>query len=166
MAHSPTKKKKHGLSAPAEAAIQMTSLMDIFTTLLVFLMLNYAGEGAIVAVAESIKLPASKSQEQLHPAVAVAFNGKSLYVDGGVLIEDVTPYINSDDMMIEPLYAVLSAQAENLKKISETNKNIDFTGEILLQGDRQVPFRLLKKIIYTAGQAEYVNQSLVVFKEE
>ncbi|TAL18324.1 hypothetical protein EPN96_02135 [bacterium] len=166
MAFSPTKKKKFSPSSPAEVSIQITSLMDIFTTLLVFLMLNYAGEGAIVSIAESIKLPASQSQEQLHPAVAVAFNGKSLYVDGNVLIEDVTPYINSDEMMIEPLYAVLNTQAENLKKIAEVNKNIDFTGEILLQGDRQVPFRLLKKIIYTAGQAEYVNQSLVVFKEE
>ena len=43
---------------------------------------------------------------------------------------------------------------------------MDFTGEITLQGDRKVPFRLLKKVIYTAGQAEYVNQSLAVMQEE
>ncbi len=166
MASSPTKKKKFSPSSPQEVSIQITSLMDIFTTLLVFLMLNYAAEGAVVSIAESIKVPASKSQEEVHPAVAIAFNGKSLYVDGNVLIEDIAPYLNSDEMMIEPLYNVLNAQAESLKKIAEANKNVDFTGEILLQGDRQVPFRLLKKIIFTAGQAEYVNQSLVVFKEE
>ena len=46
------------------------------------------------------------------------------------------------------------------------NPAVVFTGEIVLQGDREIPFRLLKKIIYTAGQAEFLNQSLAVFQEE
>ena len=41
-----------------------------------------------------------------------------------------------------------------------------FTGRMVLEGDREVRFRLLKKILYTSGQAGFINQSLAVFTRE
>jgi hypothetical protein len=37
---------------------------------------------------------------------------------------------------------------------------------MVLEGDREIPFRLLKKILYTSGQAGFINQSLAVFQKE
>jgi biopolymer transport protein ExbD len=145
--------------------LNVTSMIDIFTIILVFLLKSYSAEGHLIQIAESISLPISESQEEIHPAVSVGFNGDSLYVDGKLLIDDIVPYIESDEMLIEPLYVVLSESASRLQAVAEINEAVDFTGEIILQGDRKVPFRLLKKIIYTAGEAQYVNQSLAVFKE-
>lgn len=143
----------------------VTSMIDIFTILLVFLLKSYSAEGHLVQLAESIKLPSSTAQQQVEMAVAVGFNDDKLYVDGGLLIENIQPYVASDELLIEPLYAVLMDKASHLKAVAAENPEIDFTGEIVLQGDREVPFRLLKKVIFTAGQAEYVNQSLAVFQE-
>jgi hypothetical protein len=81
------------------------------------------------------------------------------------LIDDVRPYLAADDLLIEPLYDALRGLAARSKEIAAVNSSVVFTGEIVLQGDREIPFRLLKKVIYTAGQAEYVNQSLAVFQE-
>ena len=108
----------------------------------------------------------STAREAIQPAVAVAFNGESLYVDGQLLVEDITPFLGTDDLLIQPLHAALTAVATRSKEIAARNPAVVFTGEIVLQGDREIPFRLLKKIIYTAGQAEYVNQSLAVLQEE
>jgi biopolymer transport protein ExbD len=139
-------------------------MMDIFTILLTFLLKSFSAEGQIMQIAEAIHLPTSTAQEAVHPAVTVAFNGDALYLDGELLIDNVRPYTDSDDLVIAPLYAALSEKADELKAVAAENKAVDFTGEITLQGDRQVPFRLLKKVIYTAGQAEYVNQSLAVMQ--
>jgi biopolymer transport protein ExbD len=145
--------------------LNVTSMIDIFTIILVFLLKSYSAEGHLIQIAESISLPVSEAQEEIHPAVSVGFNGDALYVDGKLLIDDIVPYIESDEMLIEPLYVVLSESASRLQAVAEINEAVDFTGEIILQGDRKVPFRLLKKIIYTAGEAQYVNQSLAVFKD-
>ena len=147
-------------------SLQITSMIDVFTILLVFLLKSYSSEGQLVQLAESIRLPVSTAQQALHPAVTVAFNGQALFVDGQLLIEDVASFVAGDDLLVQPLYDVLTDKARRTREIAAVNPAVVFTGEIVLQGDREIPFRLLKKIIYTAGQAEFLNQSLAVFQEE
>ncbi len=166
MAFAPTKRKKHRRRAPRQLSLQITSMVDVFTILLVFLLKSYATEGHVMQLAQSIRLPASTAQEEVHPAAAVAFNGQALYLDGELLVADVGPYLRSEDPLIEPLHRALTALGKRAKEIAAVNPAVIFTGEIVLQGDREIPFRLLKKIIYTAGQAEYVNQTLAVLREE
>lgn len=166
MPFAPSKRKKHRRRRPRETILQITSLIDVFTILLVFLLKSYATEGHIMRIAEAIQLPLSTARQELNPAVTVAFNDRALYLDGELLVEDVEPYARSQELIVPPLYRALEARAARLKKIAGKNPSVVFTGEIVLQSDRAVPFRLLKKVIYTAGQAEYVNQSLAVVQEE
>lgn len=165
MPFSPSKKKKHRRSRPKEMSLQITSMIDVFTILLVFLLKSYSADGHLVSIAKAIRLPVSTSEQVIHPAVNVAFNGEAVFLEGGLLIDDITPYAASDEMLIQPLYEALQGLATRSKEIAARNPAVVFTGEIVLQGDREIPFRLLKKVIYTAGQAEYVNQSLAVFQE-
>ncbi|MDF1551867.1 MAG: biopolymer transporter ExbD [Deferrisomatales bacterium] len=165
MPFSPTKRKRHQRRKPKEMVLNITSMIDVFTILLVFLLKSYSSEGHLVNIAKEIRLPVSTAEQVIHPAVNVAFNGASVFLEGGLLIDDVAPYLAAEEMLIEPLYEALRGLAARSKEIAEVNPAVVFTGEIVLQGDREIPFRLLKKVIYTAGQAEYVNQSLAVFQE-
>jgi biopolymer transport protein ExbD len=149
-----------------EVSLQITSLIDVFTILLVFLLKSYSTEGHLIHIAEALRLPASTAQDAVHPAVTVAFNKGSLFVDGEEIVADVEPYLRSEDLIIRPLYEELRTRAERTKRIGAVNPSVVFTGEVVLMGDREIPFRLLKRVIYTAGQAEFVNQTLAVFREE
>jgi len=140
-------------------------MIDIFTILLVFLLKSFSTEGHLVNIAKEIKLPASVAHEAVHPGISVAFSEDALYFEKELIVDNVKAVIASDEMLIEPLYAALKEHADNIKKIAAKNPSMVFTGEITLQGDREIPFRLLKKIIYTAGQAEFVNQTLAVYKQ-
>lgn len=162
---SPSSAKKHFRRRPKEMSLQITSMIDIFTILLVFLLKSFSTEGHLVNIAKEIKLPASSAVESVHPGISVAFSGESLYFESELIVGDVKSVIASDEMLIEPLYAALKQNADKIKAVAEKNPSMVFTGEIVLQGDREIPFRLLKKIIYTAGQAEYVNQTLAVFQK-
>jgi biopolymer transport protein ExbD len=163
MPFAPTKRKKHRRTRPKEMILQITSLVDVFTILLIFLLKTYS-TGFIMQIVESIKLPVSSAREELSPAVTVALNRQRLFVDGELLVADLSPYEKADDLLVQPLYTALKMQADRLKRVAAANPNVVFTGEVIIQSDRQVPFRLLKKVIYTAGQAEYVNQSMAVVR--
>ncbi len=166
MPFSPTKRIRRRRRRPREMSLRITSMIDVFTILLVFLLKSYSTEGHLMHIAEAIRLPVSTASEPAQPAVSVGFNGSTLYLDGEVLVADLGPYLASDDMLVEPLYRALTERAERARRIAARNPSVVFTGEIVLQGDREVPFRLLKKIIHTAGQAGYVNQALAVFQED
>jgi len=164
VAFSPSKRAKHRHRRPKEMLLQITSLVDVFTILLIFLLKTYS-TGFIMNIVEAIRLPVSTAREELNPTVVVAFNNRAMYVDGDVLVEDLAPYRDSDELLVAPLYDALKARADRLKGVAAVNPSVVFTGEVIIQSDREVPFRFLKKVIYTAGQAEYVNQSLAVIRK-
>lgn len=161
MPFAPSKRKKHRRRPPKEMILQITSLVDVFTILLIFLLKTYS-TGFIMQIVESIRLPVSTAREELSPSVIVALNRQRIFVDGELVVPDLAPYEKADDLLVQPLYGALRAQADRLKAVAAANPNVVFTGEVIIQSDKEVPFRLLKKVIYTAGQAEYVNQSLAV----
>ena len=87
-------------------------------------------------------------------------------MDGKLLQVDLEAVQNSDQLLIDSLYEHLMVKARQYEEISELNPNAGFTGRLVLEGDREIPFRLLKKILYTCGQAGFINQSLAVFQKE
>ena len=95
-----------------------------------------------------------------------AKNIELLVVDGRALDVDLEAVQNSEKLIIDNLYEHLMAKARQYEEISELNPNAEFTGRLVLEGDREIPFKLLKKILYTCGQAGFINQSLAVFQKE
>jgi biopolymer transport protein ExbD len=69
---------------------------------------------------------------------------------------------------ITKLYDRLVEKAQTAKELAQrsTNDDFDFKGRILLQVDRQMPFGVLREVMYTAGQAQFGEFKFVVYKAE
>jgi hypothetical protein len=79
--------------------------------------------------------------------------------------------IPEDEMQgqnIGKLYDVLFEKAEQAKTLGERSNNPDlaFKGRILLQVDREMPYSVLRSVMYTAGQAQFGEFKFVVYKQE
>ena len=72
MPFAPSKARRHARRSPREMSLQITSMIDIFTILLVFLLKSYSAEGHLISVAESISLPVSTAQQQIHRRITRA----------------------------------------------------------------------------------------------
>jgi biopolymer transport protein ExbD len=166
MAHAPTKRRAGRGRKPSLATLNITSMLDMFTILIIFLLKSYSAEGVILTIPADLHLPSSTTQTVPEPGLVVEVTTKNLIVDGKLLSEDVASIMNSDSLMIEDLYQYLSVRARQYEEIMAANPNAVFTGKLVLQGDREIPFKLLKKILYTCGQAGFINQSLAVFQKE
>ena len=156
--------------APTPAPpLQITSLMDIMTIILVFLLKSYSTEDIQIAPSDDLRLPNSSAQKPPEVAVNTVVSKANVTVDG-VKVVDVSGGAIGDEYkrgtLISPLFDTLKEKADEAKALAERNPAHKFTGRILLQCDRDVPFSLVREVMYTAGQAQFAEFKFVVYKNE
>jgi biopolymer transport protein ExbD len=171
MAHQPTqknlkvkKKKKSSL-----VKLNITSMMDMFTIILVFLMKSFSAEGTIVTPAKGLKLPDSNIEKGAKKSLDVSVGGGFILMDDQPVI--ATPEVlsnikqNPANYLIEALFTKMDAQAAHGREM-EAKYGTPFSGEVFVQIDQAIPFELLTRIMYTCGQSGFSNMRLAVFKKE
>ncbi len=144
--------------------VKLTSMMDMFTILLVFLLNSYSAEGEIITVAKDIKLPQSTAQKEPKPTPIVMVTGQWLIFDGQPLVP-VAEVLRSRRLLIPELKRELERTRKTTEQLAALNPKLRFRGEITIQGDREIPFGLLKKVMFTCGQVGYNNLLLAVTQE-
>lgn len=138
--------------------INLVSLMDIFTILVFFLLVNSA-EVETISSNENFKLPESISETKPRETILIKVNEQDVVVQGRK-IADVKDIIDSDDLVIEALQKELLYHAN--KGISVETEKDKFVGAITIMGDKKIPYKLLKKIMATCAESNFGNISLAV----
>ncbi|MCX7726492.1 MAG: biopolymer transporter ExbD [Chitinispirillaceae bacterium] len=149
---------RHDTSSDGIFQPQLTSLIDVMTILLVFLIKSFSTEGNIVTPAEDLILPISTSQNSPKVRCSVVITKKSLLVEGMELVP-ITTIVKSDSMMIPSLYKWIKV---------EKNKCTDSSGitELMIQCDREIEFAIVKKVMFTCSKAGFTNYTVLVMQEE
>jgi biopolymer transport protein ExbD len=139
--------------------------MDVFTIILLFLLKSYSAQGDIMSVDSKLTLPVSTSTEITRGSLLLQVTSKDIIVEGDVVVS-VKDAMAGNAMLVEPLFAKLNEIAKRTEFIAQKNTALNFTGLIVIQGDKRISFRLLEKVMYTSGQAGYNGISLAVTKGE
>jgi len=135
----------------------MVSLMDIFTILVFFLLVN-SSDVETLSSNDSIKLPESISESKPRETLVIAVNAEYILLQGKK-VSDVNAVLNSKANVIEGLKQELLKLAKIGKLTSEQSA---FVGEVTIMGDKQIPYKLLKKIMMTCAESDFGNISLAV----
>ena len=164
MPFAPSKKKKRR-SRLTETTLSLTSMMDMFTIILLFLLVNYSAEGIVVTDPKKLSLPLSTSQKTPIRKLDIQITVEDIIVEG-VKVMNTKDAMESQDYSIKPLLHSLNENTKKVEFIAKNNPSFKFTGEVMIQGDKGIPFILLEKIMYTCGQAGYGGISLAVISRE
>ena len=137
--------------------MNLVSLIDVFTILIFFLLSNVGGY-EILASPKAVKLPESKSDKSPRETVAVIVNAKDVIVDGRK-IADVAAVLAAEGDLVEPLRAELAQQLQRqvIRKENEAQSK-----QLTILGDKDIPYRLLRKIMVSGAQAGYADVSFAV----
>ena len=169
--------------------LQLTSMMDILVIILVFMLKSYSTSTNSFSSVPGIKLPISKSQElppdSLHLIVtpeAITFESARVVefvqtvdnLNGGQPTYSLKPEdLDEDEMRIPRLYDALNTareKAEALRAKSsarDANGNpLPFEGILAIQADKRVKYDTLRKIMYTAGAAQFRIFRLLAMKQD
>ncbi len=152
-------------------ALMLTSMLDILTTILFFLLKNYSTVISDFHVGKDITLPQSSALLPPAPALQLVVTQKEILLDDKPLAQIVNGDIEksallADGVTIVPLAQELKEQKARSQYIATRNEDHTFTGTLVLQADKTIPYHLLKKVIYTAGISDFVNLKLAVLKKE
>jgi biopolymer transport protein ExbD len=151
---------------PVESAKpQMTSLVDVLTVLVFFLLKNFSTEGDIITPAKNLELPFSSSKLKPENTLNIAISRKHIMAEGTpvALVDEELDRQGTD---IPGLARYLEDKRKQTEEIAQYDKNVTFTGKLTIQGDRLIPYFLLQKVLATCGANGYSSFSLAVSKKD
>ena len=163
MARHRTKRRVNG--GNTQAPIPMTSLMDILTCLLLFVLKSVVLEGEVISPAPGVNLPESSSNSAAQNSIAIAIFDDVVMMDGEV-IASVSKAVKSDNLMIAPLANRLREAHRKSEEIAQLRGDTeDFHGRASIQGDRKITFAILHRVMFTCSQSGYEEISLAVLEK-
>lgn len=145
--------------------LNLTAMMDMMTIILVFLLKNYATDPEAITLSAQLQPPSSTAKVPMQNATVVMVTTLAILVDGKEVIELADGRVAGEDpktasTLIPPLRDKLTARASDLKKIAEYTKQ-PFEGKVLIVADKNVPYVLLMRVLYTIGEADFSQYKLV-----
>jgi len=151
--------QRHQRRGKQQSKLNLVSLMDIFTILVFFLMVNSSSEVQVLNQDNSINLPVSSADKIPQDALALAVTEHDILIGGRSIIKVAA--LKAFDGDIEPLLkAELDYQAARSRvPVSELGR------PITIVADRELSYELLKKIMSTCVEAGYASISLAVNRQ-
>ncbi|MCU7919209.1 MAG: biopolymer transporter ExbD [Candidatus Thiodiazotropha sp. (ex Dulcina madagascariensis)] len=148
---------RHHRRNKGRAVLNLVSLMDIFTILVFFLLVN-SGEVQVLPNAKALSLPESMAEQKPKETLVVMVNHNEILVQGHRVIDLARPL---------PQGILLPALKDELQRHAARSKASTlgpFKGNITIMGDKQIPYTLLKRVMATCAESEYPHVSLAVLR--
>jgi biopolymer transport protein ExbD len=146
---------------PKVTAMNLTSLMDVFTILVFFLLVNSATT-EVLETPKQITLPASVVEEKPRETVAIFISAHEVTVQGEpvVLVADILASPGQDIAAIGERLAEVNSNIIGLK-----TRIVADSREVTILADRSVPFSVVKKVMSTCTSQGFGRISLAVLQK-
>jgi biopolymer transport protein ExbD len=141
--------------------LNLVSLMDIFTILVFFLLVN-SSESEVLERNQAVSMPESVAQQKPRETVVVMVTPEQVLVQGRV-VASVADIARLDGAIVGPLRDALQAQVDRL--IIKSGEDDLTTREVTIMGDKGIPYSVLKKVMTTCTEANYGQISLAVMQK-
>lgn len=158
--------RRHRYSPPHKRSttftLNITSMTDMFTLLLVFLLQSYNTSEVQIDIQPGLRLPASNTSLNPNDGVKVSVTMDSILIDKKEIGKIVNNQVDGKDLDPQDTSFILPLFSE-LDKIMKTEKDkkIAKEGRILLQADARLPYSTLRKVMYTASMAGFPQLKMV-----
>ena len=141
--------------------LNLTSLMDVFTILVFFLLVN-SGSVEVLDAPKEVQLPESKVEAKPRETVVIFVGTEEVLVQGKVVarVPDIEAFAGE---RIEPISVRLAELAGNVIGIS--TRTVADSQEVTVLADKAVPFNVIRKIMATCTGEGYTKVSLAVMQK-
>jgi biopolymer transport protein ExbD len=153
------RRAKHHKRFSNTAKLNLVSLMDIFTILVFFLIVNQS-EVQVLDTIKQINLPISIAEELPSENVLITVLNNKVLVQGRSVWQSNTSLNNNNNQLIDALKVELAYLASKRPKLNPLEKKLGRSVTII--GDASVPYQVLKQIMAACADSNYRNMSLAV----
>lgn len=144
--------------------LRLTSMMDILVVLLLFLLKSFVVEGEAMVPPPGVELPKSTAEDLPGESLVIAIDGECVLVSGERVV-GIADVMASDGLLIEALADRLDAVWEQQETIAGLKGGAAPSDHVVtVQGDRDMEFQVLQKVMYTLNHRGFENISLAVIR--
>lgn len=165
--HIPLKFVRERVSGHARKSVDhqipLIPFIDFLIVLVIFLLMSFSASGELVAQQPTIEMPDAKNTEQIEISPIIAVDERVITLDGTRVADTQTQGQSAQVDRIEPLIAGLEAEKRKWETIHPSEA---FAGQVIVQADRNIDFRVVKKVMFSAAAAGYGNVSFAVNQRE
>jgi biopolymer transport protein ExbD len=154
---------KHRQRLNSVPRLNLVPLIDCFTLLIFFLLINYSSNVEVLNSDKTIKLPASISDTMPGETIVITVSATEIIV-AGQRVGGINEMMADTAARFAPLEAELKALASQAAPLDEKEKADG--RPITILGDRAIPYEQLKKIMATCVAADYRKIALAVSHKE
>jgi len=139
------------------ADLNVVPMVDMMTMLVIFLLQQYSAAGEVLFMQKDIKLPDAQHGQMIEMAPVVAVSAEQVVVTG-VKVADIRE-LDSDSgyLNIPALEERLRDEKKRWEFIHQQDPSKKWEGIVNIQADKAVPFRIVKRVMYSCGVAGYFN---------
>ncbi|GBU25450.1 hypothetical protein R83H12_02093 [Fibrobacteria bacterium R8-3-H12] len=143
--------------------LSLTSMMDVMTIILVFLIKQVDTEGQLVTAAENLVLPVSTSTKvPKEVSLGLIVDHNWVLVDGQQIVE-TSIVSEQDSLMVAALDAVLKEKRETEKAaLLAKGESDEGGGNIIVQLDKNTAYDIMFKVMATCGASGFTNVAFAV----
>lgn len=170
-AAGPSRKKRKKRDEDSALSLNINSLMDIMTIMLVFLLKNY-GEDPLKVQGQDLKTPSSFAELRPEDAMTITISQKAILVDDKKAVDVTNGAVDKSQKKggetsfeIVPLFEELQIAVKKKKQEKQLLKQ-EYKPLATVIVDQASPYRLLQEVMFTAGQAELSQFKLAVIKTD
>jgi biopolymer transport protein ExbD len=129
-------------------SLSLTSMVDMFAILVIFLLVNNSSVPEWVDLGHDIKLPKARTSDEAKRATTISISATQVFADEKPVVD--VSQINHGAIIVPALQKWL----QGIK---------DKNGRINVVGDEKVPYSAVRRVIATAQAAGFNNVNLAVF---
>ncbi|MBD3645924.1 MAG: biopolymer transporter ExbD [Pseudomonadales bacterium] len=141
--------------------LNLTSLMDVFTILVFFLLVN-SGSVEVMEAPKEVTLPESKVETKPRETVVIFISPSEVLVQGRKVAQTVE-VLNGDRSTLQPIATRLADLRDNI--VGPSTMAVARSQEVTILADKEVPFIVIRRIMSACTQEGYENVSLAVVQK-
>lgn len=150
--------KRMGRNRRKISKMDLTSLMDVFTILVFFLLIN-SGSIEVLDSPKELSLPESRVETKPRETVVIFISPTEVLVQGQ-LVATVDEILEDRKSVLDPIAARLAQLKENV--IGTNTLTVSTIQEVTILADKSVPFIVIKTIMSVCTGEGFENVSLAV----
>jgi biopolymer transport protein ExbD len=161
-----------GANSKDKFSLNLYPMIDIFSILICFLLMNFSTQGESVETRKGLELPRSEVRMSLDTAATVSISQTDITVQSTVTIPIMA---NGDVAESELLQGGLKRAYTVLQQVRASNETLKNRNQALglseaeidtltLEADKKTTFQLIKRVMLTAQQADFISWKLAVDK--
>jgi hypothetical protein len=149
-------------------SLNIMPMLDIFSILVTFLLMSFSTDPLNHDLHQGVELPMSDTISGLDEVPDITASPTELLLNEKKIVDIVNgdvPEGARDQGAIRPLFDELEKLRESNLRVNKAVNKKDKTGSLTLEMDRRHNFKLMKRIMLSGQQAEFITFKLAVRKE-